>query len=778
MHLRPLSLSFALAALILSAPGRHAAAQNTGTLRGQVTASQGLPLHHATITIGRLGRSTETDNDGNYELSGVAPGTYTVSAHLHQLSDATQVVVIRAGEIATADFQMSFRPVKDAITVTATEREQTVFESFQTVTSIDGVELTMKSQPSLGEVLEGQPGVAKRSFGPGSSRPVIRGFDNDRVLVMQDGLPTGTLSSQSGDHGESLDTSSLERVEIVKGPATLLYGSNALGGVVNAITGHHFSHSHPHQGLSGFVSGFGGSTNNQGGGAGGFEVGIKDWRIWGSGGGQRTGDYNTPLGVIDNSRARVSNSTGGFGWANGRGFFDMGYRYDEGRYGVPFAGEFHGHGHDDHDDDHDDHDHEARRGRTALLGKGTLRARNAEDDHDDHDDDEDHEDISLAFRRHNLRVSAGAQGIGTFIDGVRFSLNYSDWEHRELEEDTVATLFNNKTFVYRGVFEQQRLGPWLGTFGFQGLHRDYEVTGEEALAPPVKQDGIALFGLQELDFERMRFQLGGRLEHNRYLVSDDELPNRSFTGFSGAAGVYVPLWSRAAFVTNYTHAFRAPALEELYNRGPHVGNLTYEIGNFNLRPERSNGVDFSVRQRDSRVRAEFNFFYYDINQFIFLAPTGDIEDGLPEAEFFQGNSRFYGTEAGVDVGLNRFVWLNLGMDYVNAQLKETNTPLPRIPPLRGRAGLDFRFNGLSVRPMLRMASRQDRIFETETETAGYTVFDVNATYTVARTHTAHIFGVNFFNAGNRLYRNHLSFIKDRAPEIGRGIRFTYTMRFF
>jgi iron complex outermembrane recepter protein len=233
--------------------------------------------------------------------------------------------------------------------------------------------------------------------------------------------------------------------------------------------------------VSGFASGFGGSTNNQGGGAGGFEVGVKDWRIWGSGGGQRTGDYNTPLGVIDNSpRPGVE--------FDGR--LRMGKRPRLLRHGIPLRrGALRG----------------AVRRRvswaagttimtmtitipiTKRAGAGPLfsaralsRARNAEDDHDDHDDDEDREDISLAFRRHNLRVSAGAQGIGTFIDGVRFSLNYSDWEHRELEEDRVATLFNNKTFVYRGVFEQQRLGPWLGTFGFQGLHRDYEVTGRRS----------------------------------------------------------------------------------------------------------------------------------------------------------------------------------------------------------------------------------------------------------------------------------------------------------
>jgi len=245
LHSTSLALSMAVVCPLLEA-------QDEGTLKGRVTlASDNKPLHHATVTIGRLGRSAETDEDGVYEIRSLPPGSYTVSVHLHQLSDLIHTVEIKPGETTIADFRMAIQPVKESITVTASEREQTTFESFQVVTSLDSVDLAMKAQPSLGEVLADQPAVAKRSFGPGSSRPVIRGFDGDRVLVMQDGMPTGALSSQSGDHGESLDPTTLERIEVVKGPATLLYGSNAIGGVVNAITGHHLVHSHPHQGVTG-----------------------------------------------------------------------------------------------------------------------------------------------------------------------------------------------------------------------------------------------------------------------------------------------------------------------------------------------------------------------------------------------------------------------------------------------------------------------------------------------------------------------------------------------
>jgi iron complex outermembrane receptor protein len=194
----------------------------------------------------------------------------------------------------------------------------------------------------------------------------------------------------------------------------------------------------------------------------------------------------------------------------------------------------------------------------------------------------------------------------------------------------------------------------------------------------------------------------------------------------------------------------------------------------------NDGIDLSLRHSSGRFRGEVNYYYYHIRDFVYLAPTGefDAESGFEIANYSQGTSRFQGTEAKLDVGVHRNIWLNFATDYVNAKLTASDTPLPRIPPWRGRFGIDADYKGFHVKPEVIMASDQDRIFPTETRTAGYTTFGLIASYTLAQKHAAHIFSVNAFNLGDRFYRNHVSLIKEFAPEIGRGVRFTYTLRFF
>ena len=706
---------------------------STATLRGTVTLGEnGQPVHNVLITILQLKRTVNTDDNGKYEFGELPRGRYDVVAHLDRVPDIVRTVDLTSGD-ATVDFQIELSGVREEVTVTATGTEQAVSSSIQSVDVLGSVELAKKSPVSLGEALDGELGIAKRSFGPGTARPVIRGFDGDRVLILQDGNRVGGLGFESGDHAEPVDVLTVEKVEIVKGPATLLYGSNAIGGVVNTISGH----DSPHKGFNGYVTGLGSTNSRQGGGSGGLEFGTDKWLVWGNAGGQRSGDYDTPIGEVQNSFSREGSAAAGFGYYPKKAFFSFNYNFNKRRYGIPFD--------------------------PAEI---------------------DPEIVELNPRRHSVEFRGGFRETGTFINAGTFSVQYNNYKHAEIESLTgeIGTAFQNNTFLYQGLFDQRKTGRLSGRFGFWGLHRDFSATGEEALSPPAKQNAFALFGLETLDYERVSLQFGGRVENNRYNPEPSAtrgiLPDRSFTGFSGAAGIRVGTWKNGSFVANYSHSYRAPAMEELYNFGPHPGNLAFEIGNPDLQRELGNGVDFGIRHSSNTVRFEANGFYYHIKDFIFLAPTGDVEDGLTVAEYDQGATRYVGTEARLDTALHPLVWLNLGLDYVNAELTSDSTPLPRIPPLRGRVGLELRYKGLLLNPEVVMANHQERLFPTETPTAGYTVFNLSGSYLLAKGHAAHVISFNFFNIGDRLYRNHLSFIKEFAPEMGRGLRVTYTLRFF
>jgi len=730
-------------ATLFGAPG------DFGVIRGVVVLdATGDPLHNATVMVVQLRRSVQSADDGSFRIDKVPPGRYDVVAHMHSFSDVRKSVEVAGGESAQVDFRLRIAPVRQEVTVTASLQEETTLETFQSVATVEALELARRPATSLGDLLERETGVAKRSSGPGTSRPVVRGFDGDRVLILQDGIRSGTISSQSGDHGEPVDSNAIDQVEVVKGPATLLYGSNAIGGVVNMITSHHQIHHHPHEGVRGYLNGAAGSADRRGGGAGGFEIGRNNWLLWADAGGQRSGDYATPGGSVRNSDADIRHLTLGAGHYGPKVFYSGSYGVYDGQYGIPLAAE--------------DHSEDAHSG--------------------GHENEDEHGAVSLKYRRHAARFSLGVKNPAQYFDQFQLTLSYTGWNHKErVREEGAAQAathnqFFNKQFVYRGVFEQKRRGRWTGNLGLWGMRRDYKSVGEESITPPTVQDAFAVFALQQLQLERLRLQFGGRLETNRYRPAG--LQQRTFTGFSGAAGVNVPLWRGGAFVTNFSQSYRAPALEELYALGPHAGNLTWEIGDPNLKRERGRGLDVSLRHQSHKFHGEANAFYYSLADYVYLAPTGEIRHGLIEGRYSAADSRYWGAEVRSTYNFVSPLWLKLSFDSVNAELKRSKTPLPRIPPVRGRLGVEYRRGGFSLDPELVLVNRQDRIFPTESETAGYALWNLRASYMIVRQHSLQMFSVNLYNAADRLYRNHLSFVKEFAPELGRGVSFAYTIRFF
>jgi iron complex outermembrane receptor protein len=688
------------------------------------------PLPGIEVIIVETNQSAITGNDGGFRIEGVQPGTYTLEGRQTGFETARQRVVVADGAATRIHLDMAIAPLSMNVVVSASPYAQETLKTYQPTGTIESTELAKNLSGTLGDTLKNQPGVNVRSWGPGPSRPVIRGFDGDRVLVIQDGNRAGDLSSQSGDHGVPIDPASLERIEVVRGPASLLYGSNAIGGVVNTVSSD-VGHTSPFRGVTGHARLEGGMVNDEVAGNGHIDVGTGTWIFHAGGGGRQTSDYDTPEGEIPNSASRTGNVKAGLDFVKQRGYFGINFGYDDLLYGLPFAGAFEG---------------------------------------------EEDAVIKVAMKRHNLQFKAGLKEMAGPFRNLRFSSGYTDYKHKELEEDVVNTTFNNQLFEYQVFLDQREAGRLSGTLGIWGLARKYETVGAEALAPPTDQHSFAVFAYEELGWERVKFQFGGRLDHTRY--RPEGLPKRNFNGFSGSVGLLAELSSNTVFAANYALAYRAPSIEELYNNGPHVGNLAFEIGNPDLGRELGNGIDLSLRSRRDRIRSEVSFFSTSIRNFIFGAPTGEIEDGLPVLEYGHGDARFTGVEVGLDLGVKEWFWVNLGTDFVRAKLTDTGEHLPRIPPTRGRVGVEFRHKGFSLAPQLFMASRQNRVFSTETVTPGYLTSEIKAAYSWNEGRLRHTFTAGLTNAGNILYRNHLSLIKDRAPEYGRNFKVTYTLDFF
>lgn len=755
-----LARCWALVLFTLLATTVAAAAQETGTISGKVTVKgTQTPVEGALIFVTNLERSTTADDQGAFELKGVPVGQYEVLAQREHFNSVRQPITVQAGGTLVLTLELTLQPIHEDVTVTpGSASEFLAYNAFNSIQSLDAYDIAKNAAPTLASLVQRAPGVNIRSFGPGSERPIIRGFDGDRVLVLQDGIRTGDLSSQSGDHGLTLDPGALDRVEVVRGPATLLYGSNAIGGVVHALTPQEAFRRRPFTGLRGQFLTEAGSGNGQGAGNGNLQYGQGNWMFWAGGGSRRTGDYQTPAGQIDNSGASISNGRGGIGYTGQRGFFSAGYDTERGRYGVPFAGAFHGH-------------------------------------HDEEEEAEHEVDVDLKPRRQNFRADAGLRDLTMpFASSVRLIVSHLDWRHDELEiedgRETLDTRFTNKTTSIRAEVEQRRTGRLSGKVGASTELRDYLVVGEEALAPATSQQAVALFAYERLDFGRARMLLGGRFERTAYDVeareahSEDKLlapatRDRVFSGLSASAGLHVDLARGTALVATLARSYRAPALEELYNFGPHVGNLAFEIGNTNLDREASVGVDVSLRHRSRRARGELNAFVYDIDDFIYPgARSGVTSSDLLVVNYRQTKSRFTGFDGQITLSLHDYLWVNASAGYVRAELTQTGAAAPRIPPFHARLWLDMSYRGLILSPELVWAARQDRLYTNETATPGYALFNVTASYALARTQGSHVLSLSGLNLTNELYRRHTSFVKDLAPELGRAVRVSYGVRLF
>ncbi|MES3152517.1 TonB-dependent receptor [Sphingomonas faeni] len=655
----------------------------------------------------------------------------------------------------------------------------------QGTTVLTGQELTRQLRPTIGETLARQPGVSATSFGPSASRPILRGFQGDRVRVLTDGIGSIDVSNTSVDHAVIIDPLLAERIEVLRGPTALLYGSSAVGGVVNVIDTR-IPRTVPENGYR--VNGigtYGSAANERSGGMAG-DVAVGDHLVLHADGSYlKSGDLRTggyilsrdaraqalataalpvdaneadPIdyaasarlkGKLPNTQSETWTAGAGASIITDTGSLGISYSHYDSLYGVPVR-------------------------YATLPGQEQEAPR-----------------LDIVQNRVDLRgeIDTG----GDVLSKIRVRIGQASYRHFELEEDnSVGTAFYNKGLEGRLEVVQANRGGWQGASGVQFYNRIFDVVGDEAFLPKNETNQTGLFTLQQ--YESGRFRAEGGL---RYEITDlaartpaDDLRffrgSQSYHAVSGSLGTSYGLTDGVRIGLNASRTERAPSAEELFANGAHAGTQAYELGSADFRLEKSWGLEGTLHAHGDGFSFDASAYYNWFSNYISenrvdpsvcqtaATPSGRIVD-LPCFQYQQADARYYGVEANASVRLARIGGYVINADalgdYVHANIVDDG-PVPRIPPMRVLGGLEAQGDRVNGRIEVEHVFDQNRIAAFETPTSDYTM--VNASIGLSP------FGkdgkTSLLLSANNLFdvnaRRHASFLKDFAPLAGRDFRAT------
>lgn len=657
-----------------------------------------------------------------------------------------------------------------------------------------GERLDEQKAGTLGDTVAKLPGVQSTFFGPGVGRPIIRGQEGPRVAVLSNGMGNMDASTVSADHATSIEPFLADQIEVLKGPATLLFGSGAIGGAVNVVDGR-IARELPDRPLSGRAELRGNSVNDERSGmfrldgvsgnvvlhVDGLVRNGDDFRIPGyavidgledhSGHDHAEGDTDEPRrGRLDNSSIRTRAGGVGATWLGDEGYFGVSASTYRTNYGIPNGAHVHA------DDDHDhDHDH----------------------DHGDEEEGDEH-DVRIDMVQNRFEAKGGIYQPTSFLKNINLRTAYTDYEHTELEAGTPATRFTNRGIEARLEAVQEQIGGWDGAFGLQFGNSDFGAKGEEAFVPDTGTKNIGLFVLQEKQFGPFKLELGGRHDQVKLDPTGDYRARKFDATNLSAAGIWT-LNDAVDLRFGIDSSERAPTNEELYAAGAHIATRSLEIGGANLTTERGQRVELGIHTHSDRVDFSASIYQTRFKDFIYLADTGVVES-LPVRLWTQQDATFKGAEAEALFHLfegNAGDWdLRVFGDYVKAELDGSGSRsvdiavphgdhnhnytvdlantgyLPRIAP--GRVGADLRWSRDGWRASVgavRYSSQKD-VAQNEDPSNGYTLVDAHLAYRWDRTdsNSYEVF-LDGNNLTNREVRPHTSLLRDYSPLPGRGVAF-------
>jgi iron complex outermembrane receptor protein len=646
----------------------------------------------------------------------------------------------------------------DAVTVQAVPWNVQSDGLSQNISILDSTQLDNRLESTLGETLSGLPGVSSTFFGPGASRPIIRGQSGDRVRILVVGIGTFDASSVSPDHAIAGESLSIERIELIRGPSTLLYGPNAIGGVVNILDGR-IPTEMPEKDFKGAIRSSYGTNADERTLAGSTTFAASNKvAIHMDGFYRRAGDYRVPRSAHEEGEKRVENSrtegwagTFGLSWVGERAFFGASVSVNSSKYGIP--GEHHHHGHDDHDD-HDDHD----------------------SDHDEHEGEEEGEDISIDLDQIRVDVMAGLNADFLIFEQVKFRFGWADYDHVELEGDEIGTLFRNEGWEGRLDFVQQDLGGWTGAMGISAKRRDFAAIGEEAFTPPSITEQWGIFIAEEAELGAINLQLG--LRHDQTRTKNLATQERQkFSQFSASIGAIWSASNSTDILLNLSRTERAPTAEELYSNGAHLATQTFELGDSTLGEETAWSAELGLRLDTGQFSLEAFAYYTRYEDYIYQQDLGLEEDELPVLQYAAGDASFHGVEVDLRYDFGGGWSAHTQLNAIRAKLRNGGGNLPRIPPLSATIGVDYDGPRFQAGVDVSITDHQNRIAAFEDRTPGHVFANAYVAWQPFGNRpdlSLRLQGKNLFNNAGF---NHSSFTKFEAPLPGRKIKFLVVGRF-
>ncbi|WP_114326991.1 TonB-dependent receptor [Candidatus Colwellia aromaticivorans] len=767
-------------------------------ISGKIVNQQNKPISGALVEINGNQQKVITNEQGLFTISNLTAGKIELHTSAKNYAHKNQYITINQDDISGLNIRLS-PSVMEVFDVYATPLHTSTIESALPVNVIAGDELKLKQASTLGETLKNEVGVHSSFYGSVASSPIIRGLDGPRVLITQNGLDAGDASRVGADHAVASETSTATQIEVLRGPATLFYGSGAIGGVVNIVDNRVPTSTDM---LGEWLLQYNDVANEKQGSfsiqTGNDSVAVHLDGFW-----RDASDYQLPKGfevpeeeheeheeeqgshLVTNSLSNSASKSSGFTLGSSvlfdQGFIGFSYGKIKRDYGIP--------GHDHHEEEHEEEGND--------LG------------------------TAAEMKQDRLQVLSEVNFSTGFIKQLITRFAYTDYQHQEIEDGLVGTTFSNESFEMKVDLHHQEYLGWQGAWTLHFKNSDFKAIGEEAFAPPSNTDSFAIAWLEEKHFGDLLLQLGARIERvtidandttigfpDHDHAHDDEqvsFVQQNFNPFSTSLGLVWDYQAGYNLGLSLAVSQRAPSAAELFSFGPHIGTGTFEVGamfelsqeddeiHVELSPqdievETSYSVDLTWRKFEGDFGFVASAFYNHVKDYYYQQDTGlqfkdehadeHDEEGLPILIYQQGDVNMYGLEAEFVYQISNPIKVKIFGDYIKAELassgesigSEKNSSLPRIPPMRIGASLNYQGNSFDSEISANHYFKQNDIASLETSTAAYSLIDFNYNY--------YLDGMSFRDSDMVLYIKgnnltdevahvHSSFLKEFAPLPGR-----------